>query len=72
MAEPRDEREPTSGAFYAPAFKGNVSASGMHRFEAERLDRDGIAGRLYTERPQEFMGVTFEYEATFLKQGGWR
>lgn len=59
------ERQPISGAIYAPAFEGTVSMAGMHRFEAQRFDRTGIAGRLFVVGAHEFGGVTFEYDATF-------
>jgi len=59
------EGQPISGSFYAAAFHGNVSASGMHRFEATRFERKVVAGRLFMETPAEFMGVTYHYQATF-------
>lgn len=59
------ERHPISGAIYAPAFEGTVSMTGMHRFEVQRFDRTGIAGRLFVEGTHEFQGVTFQYDATF-------
>jgi hypothetical protein len=56
---------PIAGSLFAKEFEGMVSATGMHRFTRERLDRTGIAGRLAVEEPHAFMGVTFQYEARF-------
>jgi hypothetical protein len=56
---------PIAGSLFAKEFDGMVSATGMHRFTQERLDRTGIAGRLAVEEPHAFMGVTFRYEARF-------
>jgi hypothetical protein len=42
-----------------------VSMAGMHRFEPQRFERGGIAGRLYVKGSHELHGVTFQYDATF-------
>lgn len=56
---------PISGSFYAPAFDGSVSATGMHKFERQSFDRTKVAGRLWMSEPHEFRGVTFQYDALF-------
>jgi len=56
---------PISGAIYAKNFDGMVSATGMHRFARERMERTLIAGRLSMESPHTFMKVTWQYDATF-------
>lgn len=57
--------EPISGALYIAAFDGLASVSGMHRFERATLERLRVAGRLFTEAPQTFAGVTYRYDARF-------
>jgi len=57
--------EPIGGALYARDFDGMVSIAGIHVFGRERFDRTGIAGRLSTREPSDFMQVRFEYEARF-------
>src|SRR5262249_6739454 len=52
-------------AFYAKDFGGMVSATGMHHFTRERLERKLIAGRLAMTKPSTFEGVTFSYDARF-------
>lgn len=59
------DRQPISGALYARAFKGQVSAAGMHRFEPRTFTRDEVAGRLFVEGPHEFDGVSWQYDTTF-------
>jgi hypothetical protein len=56
---------PISGAIYTKAFDGMVSATGMHKFTRERLERSRIAGRLAVPEPHTFNGVTWQYDATF-------
>jgi hypothetical protein len=56
---------PIAGGFYSKAFKGMISATGMHRFEPARRDAKSIAGRLSMEQPSTFMEVTYVYDATF-------
>ncbi len=56
---------PISGAIYAQAFDGMVSATGMHRFTRESLEHTRIAGRLAVPEPHTFIGVTWQYDATF-------
>jgi hypothetical protein len=57
--------EPLSGFLFLDAFDGMVSVSGMHRFERKALDRSLIAGRVFTEGPRTFSGITWAYDATF-------
>jgi hypothetical protein len=57
--------EPLTGALFVNAFNGMASVSGMHRFEAGRMDADRISGRLYTEGSRTFAGVTYDYDVTF-------
>jgi len=57
--------EPMTGMIYAAAFGGMVSLSGVHRFEAPRVERGRIEGRLHMRDASEFMKVRFQYEATF-------
>jgi hypothetical protein len=54
-----------SGSIYAKDFDGQVSVTGMHRFERERFERTLIAGRLYMDGPGEFRNVTFRYDLHF-------
>jgi hypothetical protein len=54
-----------SGAFFARAFEGMISAAGVHRFVERERSRTRLAGRLWMERPSTFAGVTFQYEVTF-------
>jgi undecaprenyl-diphosphatase len=62
------EREPISGAIRHAAFsrtQGFVSVSGMHRFESKTFDGKRVEGKLSTDRPNEFMNISFEYAAVF-------
>ena len=62
------EKRPISGVLRHPAFartQGFVSVSGMHRFEPKKFDGRFVEGKLSTDRPGEFMNVSFEYAATF-------
>ncbi len=54
-----------SGAIFAREFGGQVSVTGMHRFERDRFDRATVAGRLYMAAPDEFRSVTFQYDLRF-------
>ena len=57
--------EPMSGFLFLNTFDSMVSAAGMHRFEKKTLERKLIAGRLFTEHPSTFSGITWEYDVTF-------
>jgi len=57
--------QPISGSIFAKEFDGQVSVTGMHRFERERFERTAIAGRLYMAAPDDFRGVTFQYDLRF-------
>ena len=57
--------EPMSGFLFLDAFDSMVSAAGMHRFERKALERTLIAGRMFTENPSTFSGVSWEYDVTF-------
>ena len=57
--------QPISGGFYAPEFDGMISATGMHRFERDVLERTRIGGRLSTSGAHEFQGVTYAYNVRF-------
>ncbi|HTD52694.1 MAG TPA: hypothetical protein VK780_06700 [Thermoanaerobaculia bacterium] len=62
------EKRPISGVLRHAAFartQGFVSVSGMHRFEPKTFDGRFVEGKLATDRSNEFMNVSFEYEATF-------
>jgi len=62
------EKRPISGVLRHAAFartQGFVSVSGMHRFEPKTFDGRFVEGKLATDRPNEFMNVSFVYEATF-------
>jgi hypothetical protein len=62
------QRRPIAGVLRHAAFSKTqafVSVSGMHTFEPKTFDGRFVEGRLSTERPGEFMDVTFEYAATF-------
>jgi undecaprenyl-diphosphatase len=62
------KKEPISGVIRHPAFsrtQGFVSVSGMHRFEPKTFDGRRVEGKLSTDRPNEFMNVSFEYAAVF-------
>ena len=54
-----------SGFLFLDAFDGMVSAAGMHRFAPATLERLLISGRVFTEGPRTFSGVTWAYDATF-------
>lgn len=41
------------------------SAGGQHKFEAEKLGPDTVSGRAYMESPEEGLGQTYYYAATF-------
>jgi hypothetical protein len=56
---------PISGAIYAKAFDGMLSATGMHEFTRADFERTRISGKLGMSRPHTFTGVTWQYEATF-------
>ena len=62
------DKEPISAAIRHPAFsrtQGFVSVSGMHHFEPKTFDGKRVEGRLSTDRPNEFMNVSFQYAAEF-------
>ncbi len=59
------EGQPISGSIFAKEFGGQVSVSGMHRFERERFERAAVAGRMFTNAPHEFMSVAFRYDLRF-------
>ncbi|MFI5167081.1 MAG: hypothetical protein ACHQQS_10700 [Thermoanaerobaculales bacterium] len=54
-----------SGSIFAKEFDGQVSVTGMHKFERERFERATIAGRMYMDAPHEFRNVTFQYDLHF-------
>jgi hypothetical protein len=56
---------PIGGAIFAREFDGMASIAGIHVFERQQFDRTIVAGRLSTREPDEFMNVTFEYDARF-------
>jgi hypothetical protein len=56
---------PISGAIFAKAFDGMASLAGVHRFERDRFDRTGVAGRLFMSATDTFMNVVFVYDARF-------
>jgi hypothetical protein len=41
------------------------SAGGQHKFEAEKFGPDTVSGRAYMEAPEEALGQTYYYAATF-------
>jgi hypothetical protein len=57
--------EPTSGFLFLEAFSGLVSVSGMHQFDRKALERSLISGRVFTDGPRTFSGLTWSYDATF-------
>ena len=57
--------EPMSGFLFLEAFDGLVSVAGMHQFEAKALERSLISGRMFTDGPRTFSGITWEYDVTF-------
>lgn len=57
--------EPLGGAVFLDAFNGMASVSGMHQFEKTRLAHRSIAGRLFTDGPRTFAGITWDYDVTF-------
>jgi hypothetical protein len=56
---------PISGAIYAKAFDGMLSASGMHQFTRGKMERTVIAGRLVVPEPRTFKDVAWHYDAAF-------
>ncbi len=59
------EKTPVSGSIYHSAFKGSASVTGMHKFRPKLFDGRTIAGTLAMAAPDDFMGVTFQYQAVF-------
>ena len=59
------EGAPMSGFLFVDAFDGMVSAAGMHRFERKALERSLISGRMFTDGPSTFSGVTWQYDVNF-------
>ena len=57
--------EPMSGSLFLDSFNGMASVSGVHRFEPKALERSLISGRMFTDSPRTFAGVTWQYDATF-------
>lgn len=57
--------EPLGGAVFLDAFNGMASVSGMHRFEKTRLEYRSIAGRMFSDGPRTFAGITWEYDVAF-------
>ena len=57
--------EPMSGFLFLNVFDSMVSVAGMHKFERKALERTVIAGRMFTDGPRTFSGVTWEYDVTF-------
>jgi hypothetical protein len=56
-----------STSLYDSAFKmGSVSAVGTDiKLDVQTLDKTKVAGKLYTAKPQDFNGVSYEYSVTF-------
>ena len=63
IVDPRGE--PLTGALFVQAFNGMASVSGMHQFASRQMGSNRIAGRLFTDGPRTFAGITYEYEVTF-------
>jgi len=59
------EKNPVSGSIYHSAFKGSASMTGMHKFTPKIFDGQTVAGTLAMAAPDDFMGVNFQYNATF-------
>jgi hypothetical protein len=62
------EKQAVSGGLLHDAFSktnGYVSVAGMHEFKPTIFDGKQVAGSLGMDKPNEFMGNTFEYSATF-------
>ena len=57
--------EPLSGALFVTGFNGMASVSGMHKFAPEAVERTRVAGRMFTDGPRTFSGVTYQYDARF-------
>jgi hypothetical protein len=57
--------DPITGALFLDGFNGMLSVSGMHRFEPASFEPKRIAGRMFTDAPRTFAGVTYQYDATF-------
>lgn len=57
--------DPISGSLYVPEVNAMISASGMHVFTREALERARIAGRLAVPDPRTFMGLTWAYDVRF-------
>lgn len=62
------EKQAVSGGLLHQAFSktgGYVSVTGMHEYKATVFDATRVAGTLGMTKPDDFMGVTFVYTATF-------
>ena len=57
--------EPMTGFLFLDAFAGMVSVAGVHQFERKTLERKLISGRMFTDGPRTFSGVSWEYDVTF-------
>ena len=57
--------EPMGGFLFLGAFDGMVSVSGVHRFQQKALERSLVSGRMFSDGPRTFSGVTWEYDLTF-------
>ena len=57
--------EALTGALFVQAFNGMASVAGMHRFVSRRIEPRHISGRLFTDGPRTFAGITYEYEVSF-------
>jgi len=57
--------QPIGGSIFAKNFDGMVSVTGMHHLTRTRWERGLVEGRLHMDAPHPFMGVAFQYDATF-------
>lgn len=62
------DKQPVAGQLYHTALEGSASVAGMHKFTSKTFDGHTVAGTLAMEKPDSFMGVTFQYSATFDAQ----
>jgi hypothetical protein len=56
---------PMTGALFLEAFNGMASVAGMHQFDAKALERKLVEGRMFTDGPRTFAGITWQYDVTF-------
>jgi len=56
----------SQGMFYSGQLEnGSFGAGGMHKFDKKVLTDVAVEGKAYMDKPRDFFGTTYTYEATF-------